>query len=232
MQVNRTHVLIALIGAAIILFIIFARRQKPLYILALGDSLTEGDYNHGQSHHPYAIHLKYLFESVNISVRINEQGVGGERVVPSMVQRLRSLLSKDAVYDWIIILGGTNDLGQGMSAEEIFQQGLKPMYEICLNYTQSKTKLIVMTVIENANNLLTEAKDKNRQSLNKMIRDYVANAEDKKRICLVDLDIGIPYYALKSTRERQRIWSDAIHLTPFGYDRMATLIFQAIKNRL
>jgi hypothetical protein len=42
--------------------------------------------------------------------------------VPVMVQHLETLLFKttDLHYDWIIILGGTNDLGYGSSAERIY----------------------------------------------------------------------------------------------------------------
>lgn len=206
--------------------------QKPLRILALGDSLTAGYYKYGRAYHPYSTHLKYLFESANISVKIDEQGVSGERVVPTMVNRLRNLLKSDAFYDWIIILGGTNDLGSGVSAEKIFQEGLKPMYDMCLNYTQKKIKLATMTVIEAAFASPTHKIYKDRQELNAMIRDYVAKINDQDQVCLVDLDKGIPYHSISNDEERQRIWDDGLHLTPAGYDRMATLVFDAIKSKL
>ncbi|CAF5007389.1 unnamed protein product [Rotaria sp. Silwood1] len=208
------------------------QQQKSLHILAIGDSLTAGYYNYGQSFHPYATHLTNLLESANIPVKIHQQGVSGEKVLPSMVNRLHSLLEKNVSYDWVIILGGTNDLGWGFSAENIFKKGLQPMYDMCLNHSQSKVKLAVMTVIENAVYSPTDAKDHNRQELNRMIRDYVANANDQDRICLVDLDRGIPYHSVNDRKERQRIWDDSIHLTAAGYDRMATLIFDTIKNKI
>ena len=65
-------------------------------------------------------------------------------------------------------------------AEKIFEEGLKPMYEMCLNYSQGKTKLAVMTVIEIMFNAPTSDDDKNRQALNTMIRNYVATAKDPK----------------------------------------------------
>jgi lysophospholipase L1-like esterase len=207
------------------------QQQQSLRILAIGDSLTAGRYNRGRAHHPYAIHLTELFKSANILVKIDQQGVGGERVVPAMTKRLRSLLNKNVSYDWIIILGGTNDLGSGRSPEKIFKEGLQPMYEMCLNHTQAKTKLAVMTVIENTNNSPTNNGDKNRQALNTMIRDYVAKINDQNRISLVDLDKGIPYHSVNDD-ERKRIYSDVLHLTPAGYDRMATLVFDAIKSRV
>ncbi|CAF2744574.1 unnamed protein product [Rotaria sp. Silwood2] len=207
-------------------------QRKPLHILALGDSLTAGYHNYGASHHPYATHLTKLFESTNTPVEINEQGVDGERVVPAMAKRLGRLLEKDAFYDWVIILGGTNDLGNDISAEKIFKEGLKPMYKMCLNHKQSKIKLVAMTVIENTFNSPTCERDQNRQALNTMIRDYVAKTNDHNRVFLVDLDKGIPYHSVNDIQERRQIWNDALHLTPAGYDRMATLIFDEIKDKL
>ncbi|CAF1516941.1 unnamed protein product [Rotaria magnacalcarata] len=208
----------------------FARRQKPLNILTVGDSLTAGYHKYGQSYHPYSIHLKHLFDSINKPVSITEKGVSGERVVPSMVKRLRHLLEQSTYYDWIIILGGTNDFADQRPAERIFKDGLEPMYTMCLNHYQGKAKLVAMTVIENTIFSPTHNADENRQKLNQMIRDYVTQSNDPDRVFLVDLDRGIPYHSVNDTAERRRIWDDTLHLTAAGYDRMATLVFDEIKD--
>jgi lysophospholipase L1-like esterase len=207
-------------------------QQQPLRILALGDSLTEGYYDHGRAYHPYATHLSDLFSSAKIPVKIDQKGVSGERVLPTMVDRLDRLLKKDASYNWIVILGGTNDLCDDVSAETIFKEGLEPMYERCLNYTQATIKLAVMTVAENSVDLPTGDDDKERQALNRMIRDYVAKSNNQDRVCLVDLDKGIPYHSVSSDKERQEIWDDTDHFTAAGYDLMATIVFNTIKDRL
>ncbi|CAF1195184.1 unnamed protein product [Adineta ricciae] len=209
------------------------QQRTPISILAIGDSLTEGYYKYGRAFHPYAKHLTELFDHANIPVNIQQKGVSGERVVPTMINRLRRLLSNGTSYDWIIILGGTNDLADSSkNADIIFQQGLQPMYELCLNHAQKKTKLVAMTVIENTYYSPQRAEDKDRQNLNNMIRNYVANSGEKDRIILVDLDKGIPYHSVTSEKEREEIYDDVVHLTPVGYDRMATLIFDAIKDKL
>ena len=77
--------------------------EQQLHILAIGDSLTDGCYNDGQSHHPYSTLLTTLLTIGNIPAIIDQRGVSGERVVPTMVNRLQHLLAKDASYDWIII---------------------------------------------------------------------------------------------------------------------------------
>jgi lysophospholipase L1-like esterase len=65
-----------------------------------------------------------------------------------------------------------------------------------------------------------------------MIRDYVAKIKDQDRVCLVDLDKGISYHSASNNEERKLLWNDTIHLTPAGYDRIATLVFDAIKSKL
>lgn len=205
--------------------------QQPIRILAIGDSLTEGYYHYGYHFHPYAKSLGDLLDSVNISVEIIQQGVSGERVVPQMVNRLNNRLKRDKPYDWVIILGGTNDLGHGISAEEIFKEGLQPMYEACLNRTGRKIKLAAMTVIQNAFNAPTSEADQNRQLLNTMIRNYVTQSKDQDRICLVDLDQGIPYHSLRD-EEKKQLWDDGLHLKPAGYDLMGKLIFDVIRSKL
>jgi len=164
---------------------------------------------------------------------MNQQGVSGECVVPTMVQRLETLLfkTKHLHYHWIIILGGTNDLGYGTSAERIFNEGLKPMYDMVMNYRERKTKLIVMTVIENGYFAPEDDQDQNRQQLNEMIRHYVISSKDQERIYLIDLDKDIPYHNINDLNQREIIWDDRIHLKPDGYDRMALFIFQTIKTK-
>ncbi len=159
--------------------------------------------------------------------------MSGERVVPTIVQRLETLLfkTKHRHYDWIIILGGTNDVGCGSSAETMFNEGLKPMYDMVMNYRERKTKLIVMTIIENGYFSPEDDRDKDRQQLNEMIRHYVVSSKDQERVYLVDLDKAIRYHNINDLNEREIIWDDKIHLKPDGYDRMALLIFETIKNK-
>ncbi|CAM4934440.1 unnamed protein product [Rotaria socialis] len=83
--------------------------QSSLRFLAIGDSLTAGFCNYGLSNHPYAINLFKLFSLSNISIIIDQKGVSGEYVVPSMVKRLENLVFNEHSphYNWIILLGGT-----------------------------------------------------------------------------------------------------------------------------
>ena len=207
-------------------------KQQSLHILALGDSLTAGFHQGGRAFYPYATPLSRLFESAKIPVKIDKKGWSGERVLPTMLNRLHTLLAKDTSYDWIIILAGTNDIVDNVPAEKIFKEGLQPMYELCLNHRGGKTKLAILTVIEIWIYKPGSASENNRQLLNTMIRDYVTNSNQQDRICLVDLGRYIPYHCITNNEERKAIWDDGVHLTPAGYDRMASLVFDVIKTKL
>jgi lysophospholipase L1-like esterase len=205
--------------------------QSPLRFLAIGASLTAGFCEYGLTNHPYSIRLSELFYSANIPVVIDQRGVSSERVVPTMVKRLETLLinENNPHYDWVLILGGTNDLGYRTSAEIIFNEGLKIMYDMVLERTNGKTKLAAMTLLETGYYPPGDSHDRERQKLNEMIRNYVSNCQDQNRLCLVDLDKGIPYHG---TEDVKTLWDDLIHLTPDGYDRMASIIFQEIYRKI
>lgn len=207
--------------------------RQPLRLLAVGDSLTAGYYHFGSGYHPYAEHLSELFESAQVPVIIDEKGVSGERAASTMVRRLETLLeSKESFYDWILILGGTNDIGYHVSAANIFEQGLKSMYEMVLNRTSSNTKLVTMTILQIGSYPQGHNIDKKREVFNEMIRDYVRNHNAQERVYLVDLDKAIQYHSMKDTNERDLIWDDGVHLTPAGYDQMAVEIFEVIRKNL
>ncbi|CAF1287404.1 unnamed protein product [Rotaria sordida] len=207
--------------------------QSSLRFLAFGDSLTAGFYNYGLSYHPYAIKLLNLFSSVNIPIIVDKKGIPGECVIPSMINRLENILNENSShYDWIIVLGGTNDLAYKQSAEYIFNHGLKLIYNMILERKNLNTKLSVMTIIENGFYTPDSTYDKQRQILNNMIRNYVKNCDDQNRICLIDIDKHINYHSMNDIKQRDIIWDDFVHLTPDGYDLMAKIIFQEIFNKI
>lgn len=199
-------------------------------ILAIGDSLTAGYYQGGFRFHPYSQRLTALFSSIEKPVHIDTEGISGEKVVPSMVDRLEKILrqTNGYAYDFVIILGGTNDLGWNRSAETIFNHGLKLMYDQVL---QTKSRLVVMTVIENRVNSPEHPDDQRRQMLNHFIRQYAENHPEKNRIYLADLDREISFHRAPNCQQALLLWDDYIHLTPAGYDRMADVIFHVITTR-
>ena len=101
---------------------------KSLRILCFGDSLTAGYTKYGYEHQPYADRLRaglrYLLSTKTVDVEV--AGLSGDLVQGPMGQYLGRIKDKCPVdeqrqYDWIIIMGGTNDLGWGAEANEIYE---------------------------------------------------------------------------------------------------------------
>lgn len=102
-------------------------------VLAFGASQTEG-FTGGGPTHPYAPQLQAplaSFFAANdrskpVDVKITIDGVGGDRVISPpgrFLPRLKGdfdAAPQGAKYDWVLVLGGTNDLGAGSKANDIY----------------------------------------------------------------------------------------------------------------
>ena len=98
---------------------------KSLRILCFGDSLTAGYTKYGSEHYPYADHLRvglqHMLSSSDIEVEV--AGLSGDQVRGQYLNRIRRKcpITKERRYDWIIIMGGTNDLGWNQQPERIYE---------------------------------------------------------------------------------------------------------------
>ena len=98
---------------------------STLRILCFGDSLTAGYSQWGMQHYPYAAHLKGPLQAAcsSTNIQIDIEGMSGAQVRGQYTWRLNTAckIARDKPYDWIIIMGGTNDLGWGGQAQEIYE---------------------------------------------------------------------------------------------------------------
>lgn len=74
-----------------------------------------------------------------------------------------------APYDWIIILGGTNDIGYGFEADRVFA-GLEKIYQVAFDHGAN---VLALTIPECY--AVSPKLDARRDKLNNLIKEY--NAE-------------------------------------------------------
>ena len=96
-----------------------------LRILCFGDSLTAGYTMSGWEHYPYADHLRVGLEHMLSSsdIIVDVAGLSGDQVQGQYLSRIKAKCASavKAPYDWIIVMGGTNDLGWGQQPDTIYE---------------------------------------------------------------------------------------------------------------
>ncbi|KAF7927895.1 hypothetical protein EAE99_005272 [Botrytis elliptica] len=188
--------------------------MNPVHILCFGNSLTHG----WPSNHPYALALEDTFQTSSpyISIKTDVQGLPGDQVVSPpghYLPRLDILYNEIEVpYSWMVILGGTNDLTQNQDVEIVFEYLMKVW-----DYALSRGTQVLALTIPECGTCRPEL-DQRRDYLNGMIRAHQA-----ENFHVLDLHDAIPYWSMPE-EERRRIWTDGLHFTEEGYDRMGTLI--------
>ncbi|KAJ5724784.1 hypothetical protein N7493_006512 [Penicillium malachiteum] len=189
--------------------------MPKLSILCFGNSLTAGYFHFGLEYHPYDGKFKEVLKGKfpDLKVFTTVAGLPGDMVVfpGSFLSRMKNECSK-VKYDWVICLGGTNDLGYRRSVDEIYT-GLQGAWNIAL---ESGAKVLALTIPECQ--VRSERMDSTRAQLNAAIL-----AHQQKDFYAFDLCRAIPYH--DATEEfREQMFDDGLHLTEEGYDVMGTVI--------
>eukprot|EP00029_Vermamoeba_vermiformis_P014201 TRINITY_DN9325_c0_g1_i1.p1 TRINITY_DN9325_c0_g1~~TRINITY_DN9325_c0_g1_i1.p1 ORF type:complete len:258 (+),score=35.33 TRINITY_DN9325_c0_g1_i1:55-828(+) len=196
--------------------------KRGLRILCFGDSLTWGFIGpYGLEQHPYANKLAELIKNdfpEQPSIEVIAKGVSGERT-QKMAARLEEELEKDSDYDAMILLGGTNDVGDKMPEQTV--NNLKNMQSTAAKH---KIDFFVGTLPPAKADEVDWVLEVKTQ-INNGIKTLVLESH------LNDFATEIPMHAL-SEEERKKIWSDQLHLTEEGYDLMAEIIYKKLKVAL
>ncbi|KIW00958.1 hypothetical protein, variant 1 [Verruconis gallopava] len=212
------------------------RSPTAVSILAFGDSLTEGYTDFGVRFHSYGLALKPALQKLCPGLKrvtVDVEGQSGDCVLTSLRGEFQTRLQHAAPagktkYDLVIILGGTNDLAYKLDrglegAEEIFEHGLKVLYDYVLGSTDAS--LLVMTVPERAidkqSSPLAKRAREAREHLNSLIKRWAA--EQKERVFLMDLAPMVPFPASNNDDDDGQpgkgYWSpDGLHMSVAGYD--------------
>ncbi len=201
--------------------------SSPPLIICFGDSLTAGfqtptPENQGVVETPYG---RFLQEALGRHATVAVSGICGE-MTGEMLMRFRAdVLAHHPAF--VVILGGTNDLGWNARPAEIMRNLLK-MHE---QARASGTEPVGVTVPSlraaqaadgGAGEPLIQDHIARRRELNRLLSDYCRS----KAVACVDLfsatadgDTGL--LALRYS-------NDGLHLTTAGYRRLAALLFQQV----
>ncbi|MEY4703863.1 MAG: hypothetical protein RL042_46 [Nitrospirota bacterium] len=197
------------------------------HILCFGDSLTAGfqaptvDNPHGMET-PYG---RFLQELIGSSVRVSVSGICGE-LTGDMAIRFRSAV---VVHQptYVVILGGTNDLGWN-AAPAAIMHNLLTMYELAAAAGIKPVPVTVPSIrvtdglrSEEGRRWFAEHLDRRRQ-LNGLILRYAKS----KRLAALDLFAAT---VEPETHQLAALYSnDGLHLTTAGYRLVAERLYQEI----
>ncbi|KAM5344487.1 hypothetical protein ACJ41O_013023 [Fusarium nematophilum] len=184
--------------------------DNSLRILCFGDSLTQGYHNYGLGESPYSetleTKLKDAFPDREISIRTS--GVAGDVASFTLFKRRLTEELEADTYDWVILLGGTNDLGHMLAVDRIYD-ALQSHWSMA---TAKGSKVLALTVPECK--AKPEWLELNRLELNQNILGH-----SQPDVYAFDLYSHLPYHSLAKT-DRDLYWDDGLHLTADGYEWM------------
>jgi acyl-CoA thioesterase-1 len=197
------------------------RFENRIVIVAMGDSLTVGYQSSigGEwvESTPYTSFLEKKLLGMGESQRkklrfqIDNKGVSGELTGEMLARFDRDVTSVGP--DFVIILGGSNDLGWGISPRRVFNN-LVEMYEAA---SASGIQIIACSVpsILGYDSLISP-----RIALNDMIRGY----------CIEERRPFADLFRATADRETNRLLdeysNDGLHLSTLGYQRIADAIYE------
>ncbi|KRX09406.1 hypothetical protein PPERSA_04712 [Pseudocohnilembus persalinus] len=187
----------------------------------MGDSLTEGLYDSwSYEFSPYTLILgdRLRNKYKDIDIQIFNEGVSGEKV-QNMPERLQKILSEQN-FDFMILLGGTNDLGYGIPPKDIAKN--------LLDLLQQAWKQNMVTLQLTVPQCKGAIQNKQRDQLNDQIRKELVKQNSKAFL----LDFH-EKFDLNNMTENDKVdlWArDGLHFSQKGYEKMGEYIFDAIEK--
>jgi lysophospholipase L1-like esterase len=165
-------------------------------------------------------------------VEVVNAGVSGE-TTREIAARLPALLAMagrgagGAVFDAVVVLGGTNDLGYGMAPDDIVGT-LGGMRDAA---RAAGCRVVMCTVPECRDGkaaVITASRAAVNAAIRAMASDAVADgAVVLPPVAVADVAAALPYHACDDAR-RAALWDDGLHFKPAGYDEMGAVVAGAM----
>ena len=132
-------------------------------------------------------------------------------------------------FDWVIILGGTNDIYNrkhaGRHSATELTQNLLSIHNIALHHNCRTVVVTVPEVFCESIEMCSDMKQI-RETLNENLRNYAY--DHKGDVILCDLADMLGRYK-NNQKLLAQFFEGGLHLKPRGYETMARLIFESLK---
>ena len=207
------------------------RVRKTLIFVAFGDSLTVGFqsptwHSFWPEITPYTDFLQTKTENMlrrlghsgSVIVQFHNKGINGDLTSNMLLRFKRDVI--DLKPNYVIILGGSNDIGWGIPTEDIFSN-LTKMY---IGAEDNAVEPIACTV---PSILGFDSYIPPRLELNGLIKKFCVN---NKLICV---NLFAATSDLQTNRLLKEFSNDGLHLSTKGYEKIAETIFsEAIEKTI
>ena len=197
-----------------------SNRSSRLRVVALGDSLTVGFQSHGLDADawmptPYTDFLvdkvALDFASVSLSVEIINKGIVGE-----LSEQMAVRFESDVIQlspQVVMILGGSNDLGWGITPKEILQN-LSAMYRLARENQITPIACSVPSILGYDEGIPP------RIILNRLLQEHC------REIGIRCVDVFRATLDKDTNRLALQFSSDGLHLNSDGYRKMGVAIYE------
>lgn len=203
-------------------------------ILCYGDSLTAGFCLRGAKFVPYANFLKNKLSSNGLNVEIDHYGFSGWTT-----QQLLSNSDKDVLkdftghkgpglkkalenekYDLLILMAGTNDLGHGKTAEDIFKN-IETLAEFSL---AANVSVLHVGIPDSAFLYRSSEARVKRDDVNKQMKNFAKSSKEQMITytpCPFDFSPNSPNFD-----------TDGLHFSEIGYQALGEGLSGVVSNLL
>merc|ERR1712137_1309458 len=191
--------------------------------LCVGDSLTEGLFRYWEM----APYTDTLAECLGPNWQVENAGVSGETTKEIRQRLLDHKILRPGTCDAVLILGGTNDLSE-LSGKQI-ADNLRSLHQLaCEHNANCQVFMLSIPQMRVGSELFQEEK---RMEINESLKQLCEESPNSHYIDWAQ-EIPNPPGSQNSDDPNGELWSDNIHLSRLGYQKMGTVIYDRIKDYL